>query len=79
MVEPNALFNYHSFVKMITSVSQDKLDSIGLISFYYRDYEGAKGIVDTYIEDYFTGGNKTDKEMIADFKDHGLSMMAPLL
>ena len=79
MVESNALFNYHSFIKMITSVSQDKLDSVGMTSFYYRDYEGAKGIVDTYTEDYFTGGNKTEKEMIGNCENHGLSMTAPLL
>lgn len=79
MVESNALFNYHAFVKMVTSIPQEKLDSIGRSSFFFRDNEGKKGIVDTYSDEYFTEGNKQEKQMIADIKAHGLSMTAPLL
>lgn len=78
MVESNALYNYHSFIKMITTVSENKMDSIGRTSFYYRDYKGAKGIVDTYTEDYFTGGSEFEKKLAKNCKEHGLSLTAPL-
>ena len=79
MIESNALFNYHSFIKMITTISKEKMDSIGGASFYYRDYEGAKGIVDTYTEEYFTGGNAFEKTLAKTCKAQGISMTAPLL
>ncbi len=68
----------HALIKMITTIPQDKIDSIGRISFYHRDYDRSKGIINEFDEDYFTGGNKDEKQMIKDCKTHGLSMTAPL-
>lgn len=79
MVESNALFNYHAFLKMISTIPQDKIDSMGRAAFFRRDYEDSKGIVSRYDEDYFTGSSKAEKTMIKDLKEHGLSMAAPLL
>ncbi len=78
LVESSSLFNYHAFIKMITTIPQDKIDSIGRVAFYHRDYDGSKGIINKFDEDYFTGGNKDEKQMMKDCKTHGISMTAPL-
>ncbi len=78
LVESSSLFSYHAFIKMITTIPQDKIYSIGRIAFYHRDYDGSKGIINKFDEDCFTGGNKDEKQMIKDCKTHGLSMTAPL-
>lgn len=69
MVESNALFNYHSFVKIIKSIPHEKLDSIGRTSFSFRDYDCEKGMMDTYNEEFFMEGHKQEKEMIAKLKN----------
>lgn len=79
LVESNALFNYHSFLKMVTTLSQDKVDSIGNNAFFYRDYEGESGIVDKFTDTFFTSASKYEKDLITSCKTHGLSMTAPLL
>ncbi len=76
LVESSSLFNYHAFIKMITTILQDKIEAIGRVAFYHRDYDGSKGIINKFDKDYFTGGNKDDKQMIKDYKTHKLLMTA---
>ncbi len=64
LVESSSLFNYHAFIKMTTTISYDKIDSIGCVAFYHRNYDGSKGIMNKFDEGYFTGGNKNEKQMI---------------
>ena len=47
MVESNALFNNYSFVKMMTTIPQKKLDSISRARAFFSDDHNEKGIVDT--------------------------------
>lgn len=79
MVESNALFNYHCFTKMLTSIPQEKLASIGRAAFFSQEENGKKGIVPTYDENYFTSLEGEEKETIANVKTNGLSVTAPLL
>ena len=77
MVESNALFNYHSFIKMLTSISPEKIDFVGRSAFLYRDDLGNNGIVDTFTEDSFTNANSLEKSIIKKCKNT-ISLTAPL-
>ncbi|XP_042855398.1 uncharacterized protein LOC122242213 [Penaeus japonicus] len=79
MVESNALYNYHSFIKMVTTISPDRIATLGRSLYYFKDYNGSKGIIDTYTDEYFTGGNKLEKEIIKRCKQYGVSLTGPLL
>ncbi len=37
----NSMFNYHPFIKMITTIPQDKIESISRVAFYHRNYDGS--------------------------------------
>lgn len=77
LVESSGLYNYHSFIKMITNIGSDRMSTLGRSMFYYPDYEGS-GVKEVFDEAYFTGGNKTEKEVIKKVKARGLTLMAPL-
>lgn len=78
LVESSALFNYHSFIKMITSLPQDKINSLGHAGFFYQEGEGGKGIVDKYTSESFTGATTSEKGVMTACKEKGLTMMGPL-
>ena len=77
MVESNALFNYHSFIKMITSISPEKIDFLGRSAFLYRDDMGTSGILDKFTENDFTNANDVEKSVIKKCKKV-ISLTAPL-
>ena len=77
MVESNALFNYHSFIKMLTSISPEKIDFLGRSAFLYRDDMGTSGIVDTFTAESFAKANSVEKSIIKKCKNV-ISLTAPL-
>lgn len=79
LVESSALFNYHSFLKMITTLPQEKIDSLGHTAFFRNEGAGTKSIPNVFTQEFFTSATTNEKEMMTACKEYGLSMRAPLL
>lgn len=77
-VENSFLYNYSSFVKQMTTLSPDKIRTLGRNSFLFRDDKGS-GIEDTYTEEYFNDLNKLEKRVTESTKTNGLHLCSPLL
>ena len=76
MVESNALFNYHAFLKMITTIPSIKKCTVSRSSFFFPDEEYT--IPDNLTTAYFTNLTTKGQKLMTNIKEGSLSMTAPL-
>ena len=79
MVESCPLYNYLSYMKMLTNVKVDSLKSIGKCGYFHDDYCTDHGITQQYTDNSFKEGERWEVMEMPDIKAHGINTFFPLL
>ena len=78
MVESNPLFNYTSYIKMLKTINNDNLSSLGKCAYFYND-ENTIGISKHYVAGTFTAAGTIEGKLSKELKTHGIDVCFPLL
>ena len=81
LIESNPLYNYWSFIKMLTTISPAKLDSLGEVGniFTYDKRGSGTRIVDKFDAEYFTNLGNEVKRKLKGYKENGLHLAFPIM
>ena len=78
MIESNPLFNYTSYIKMLTNINSDNVDSFGKCGFFHDDANVGK-VTETYTANTFTTATNIERKLMTIVKTHGIDVCFPLL
>ena len=78
MVESNPLFNYTSYLKMLTNVNRDNVNSFGKCGFFHDDANNG-AVTETYVATTFTNVTNIEHKLLSTLKGSGVDVCFPLL
>ena len=78
MVESNPLFNYTSYLKMLTNVNRDNVNSFGKCGFFHDDANNG-AVTQTYVATTFTTVTNIEHKLLSSLKGSGVDVCFPLL
>ena len=78
MIESNPIYNYTSYIKLLKSMNNNDVNSIGKCGFFYNDVNGDV-VTKTYSKNIFQTAGNIEHTHMTHIKEHGIDMCFPLL
>ena len=78
MIESNPVFNYTSYLKMLTNINRDNIDSFGKCGFFHDDSNNGK-ITRNYDTAIFDTTTNLEHRLLERIKEDGIDICFPLL
>ena len=78
MIESNPIFNYTSYLKMLTNINSDNINSFGKCGFFHDDANNGE-VTKTYSAATFTTVSNLEHKLLNTLKGEGIDICFPLL
>ena len=78
MIESNPIFNYTSYLKMLTNINSDNINSFGKCGFFHDDANNGE-VTKSYSAATFTTASNLEHKLLNTLKGEGIDICFPLL